>query len=170
MSTGASLQYFAELRKAERQHIARAERQHIDVQTNSTRLVLAAAVAHLMKLHPDRDTPAKLSRRCFWPAGKKKGKRVSERQLRYVLDTRADAVPPIPSPSLDLIVAIANAFDVPAWQLLVDDKQAREWVVDRLFAGPVRPGATLLEPEARLLQAPAKSTVDARRKPLRARR
>jgi hypothetical protein len=99
----------------------------------SARDVLAANVQRLMDEHGDLGSPGKLAKRCFWPGGNKKGKRVSERQIRYVLDTRAGAALPSPSPSLDLIVAIGNAFKVPAWQLLVDDKQLRVWMVGKLF-------------------------------------
>jgi hypothetical protein len=100
----------------------------------NARDLLAANVRRLMDEHPDKSSPSKLARRCFWPAGAKQGKRVSERQIRYVLDTRTDSVPPVPSPTLDLVIAIGNAFDVPAWQLLVDDRQLRTWMVGKLFS------------------------------------
>lgn len=105
----------------------------------TARAVLAANLARLMEETPALDTPDKLSKRCFWPAGKKKGKRVAPRTIRYALDTREDAVPPIPSPTLDLIAALAGAFGIPPWHMLVDDEEARRWVVSRLLIGKSRP-------------------------------
>lgn len=98
----------------------------------SARDLLAANLERLMAEHPDKATPSKLSKRCFWPAGDKKGEPVAPRTIRYVLDRRAGAAA-APSPSLDLIVALAEAFGLPAWQLLVDDRQLRTWMVGKLF-------------------------------------
>lgn len=98
------------------------------------RELLIENVKRLMGDHPDKGSAAKLGAACIWPAGKKKGQKVGERTIRYLLDTRTDMIPPRPSPSLDLIVAIANAFNTPAWQLLVDDKQLRTWMVGKLFS------------------------------------
>lgn len=99
----------------------------------SARTLLADNIEALMAAHPDRDTPKKLAKFARWPAGKKKGELVGERTIRYALDTRQDTVPPVPSPSLDLIVAIANAFGVPSWQLLADQRLLRLWNLGKLF-------------------------------------
>lgn len=92
---------------------------------------LAAKVKSLMEASADKGTPRLLSKVCYWPPGSKKaGRKVSERNICYVLDTSEFS----PSPTLDVIVAIANAFSVPAWQLLVDEKQVRLWMVGRLLS------------------------------------
>lgn len=99
----------------------------------SARKLLVDNVERLMADHPDLGKPVKLAKKARWPAGKKKGKPISERQIRYMLDLREDAIPATPSPTLDLIVGIANAFEVPAWQLLADDRVLRIWELGRLF-------------------------------------
>ncbi len=96
----------------------------------TARELLAEQVKKLMEARPTLSSPRLLAKAAHWPAGKKKGKPVSERQIRYLLDTSDDA----PSPTLDLIVAVAKAFDVAPWQLLVDDKQLRIWAVGKLFS------------------------------------
>jgi hypothetical protein len=95
---------------------------------------LAENIKRLMFEQPALGSPAKLAKECRWPAGKKKGQKISERNIRYALDTRLDAVPPVPSPTLDLIIAIANAFNVPTWQMLADDRMIRLWNLGKLFA------------------------------------
>jgi hypothetical protein len=99
----------------------------------SARDLLAANLQRLMAEHPDKDSPDKLSKACFWPAGRKKGENVAPRTIRYALDARVDADPPVPSPSLDLIIAIANAFEVPAWQLVADQRILRLSELGKLF-------------------------------------
>lgn len=95
--------------------------------------VLAANLERLMADNPELGTRKQLAAKCFWPEGNRKaGKNVSERIIGYVLDRRVVADPY--SPSLDLITAFALAFNVPAWQLLVDDKQLRTWMVGKLFS------------------------------------
>lgn len=134
VSTAPNLQDIAAQVKRYRQDSARPYVQNnaVIVLEYDARSHLAANVARLMQAHPDKESPAKLAKQTYWPAGRKKGKRVSERQIRYLLDTRDDA----PSPGLDVIVAIANAFEVPAWQLLADDKMIRLWEIGRLFSMP----------------------------------
>lgn len=97
------------------------------------RQLLAENVAALMGKHVELSTSKKLAAAAKWPpsAGpKRRGKQLSERYIRYVLNPSADEQH---SPSLDVIVAIASAFDVEAWQLLVDDKAIRQWMVGKLF-------------------------------------
>lgn len=99
----------------------------------SARKLLAENLARLMADHPDKSTPAKLAKVARWPSGKKRGREISERQIRYALDIRTDAVPAIPSPTLDLVIRIANAFDVPAWKLLAPRRVHRVWELGKLF-------------------------------------
>lgn len=139
----------------------------------NARAVLAENVKRLMREHPEFTSPAKLSRRCFWPYGNKAGKRVSERRIRYVLSPRpADNF----SPTLDLVEAIGAAFNVPAWRLLVDDTHLRGWAAERLFpvpgpaTGAPRPAPSPLEATVPPRQAPPPSTAASRRKGARARR
>lgn len=101
----------------------------------SARDLLAANLARHMEETPALDSPEKLSPRCFWPAGTKKGKPVAPRTIRYVLETESKTDKPTPSPSLDLIVALAAAFKVQPWEMLVDDEEARRWVLARLLTG-----------------------------------
>jgi hypothetical protein len=102
------------------------------------RAVLARNLTRLMEEHTDRSSPAKLSQHSIWPIGSTKaGKKVSERQIRYVLEPHG---PLAPSATLDLVTALANAFKVPPWRLLADDEQIREWAMDRL--GPPRMSRT----------------------------
>lgn len=101
---------------------------------DSARDLLAANVSELMRTHPDKASPAKLAKRCFWPATagpKRRGKRLSERYVRYVVNPVAEANH---SPSLDVIEAIAKAFDLEAWQLLVNEKHLRLWMMGKLFS------------------------------------
>lgn len=97
----------------------------------SPRDLLAANLRRLMddERYVDKSSPKKLAKVSFWPSGSKAGKPLSERQVRYMLDTSPDS----PSPSLDAIVAVGNAFKIPAWQLLVDDRAMRKWMVGKLF-------------------------------------
>ena len=110
--------------------------QNVAVGTDYTaRRLLADNIERLMALpeNSEKNSPAKLARVARWPAGKKKGEPVSERQIRYALDTREDVLPPVPSPTLDFIVAIANAFGVPSWQMLSDDRLLKLWSLGKLF-------------------------------------
>lgn len=99
----------------------------------SARKQLANNIEWLMAERPELGSTTKLAKIARWPAGKKKGELISERQIRYVMDTREDAVPPTPSPTLDLIIGIANAFEVPTWQLLADERVLRIWELGKLF-------------------------------------
>lgn len=103
------------------------------VPTYNARDLLAANVAELMRQHPDLGTSKKLAARARWPASagpKRRGKPLSERYIRYVLNPSADEQH---SPSLDVIVAISTAFGIDAWRLLVDEKAIRQWMVGKLF-------------------------------------
>jgi hypothetical protein len=121
--------------KAERQLFAVAFEQDIavDAMDYSARRLFAENIQRLMDANPSLGSPAKLAKHCRWPSGRKKGELVSERNIRYALDTRTDAIPPIPSPTLDLLIAIANAFQVPAWQMLADDRLLKLWNLGKLF-------------------------------------
>lgn len=102
----------------------------------SARKLVADNVRDLMNAHKEAfGSVPKLAKAAKWPAGPKRGRSVSERQIRYLLDTRADAIPPTPSPTLDLIIAVANAFEVHAWQLLADTRALRIWEIGKLFDG-----------------------------------
>lgn len=96
------------------------------------RELLAANLARLMDETPEKGTPRLLSKVARWPEGSSKaGDPVSPRIIRYVLDTR-DEAPPY-SPTLDLVVALAEAFKVPPWQLLADDRLLKLWNLGKLF-------------------------------------
>lgn len=109
----------------------------------TARDLLAANLLRHMEETPALDSPEKLSKRCFWPAGAKKGKRVAPRTIRYVLETESKTDKPTPSPSLDLIVALATAFEVQPWEMLVDDDQARKWVMARILIGKTAPDSVV---------------------------
>jgi hypothetical protein len=98
-----------------------------------------------MEAHPDRDSAAKLSKHCFWPIGSggtKAGKNVAARTISYVLTPQA---PKASSTSLDLVTALANAFDLPPWRLLADDQDLRMWAVEQIGSRPPVPAT---DPEA----------------------
>lgn len=77
------------------------------------------------------ESPEKLAAKCRWPTGHKKaGKLIAARTVRYVLDSRQDA----PSPSVDLIFAIAHALGRQPWELLADDEQTRHYLLGMLMA------------------------------------
>lgn len=98
--------------------------------TYTPRQLLAANVRKLMDLATGLGTPEKLAARCFWPTGhKKSGKPIAARTIRYVLDSRQDA----PSPSVDLIFAIAAALGRQPWELLADDDQTRRYLLGVIF-------------------------------------
>lgn len=100
------------------------------------RELLAANIERLMADTPGMDTPEKLAKFCRWPTGHKKaGKKIAPRTIRYLLDTRKDA----PSPSLDMVAAIAAAFGRPPWELLTDDEQTRHYLVSRILSAPPVP-------------------------------
>lgn len=93
------------------------------------RALLAANLQRLMEKHPDKDSAEKMSKVCAWTAGTKKGKKIAPRTIGYVLDTRNIERP---SPGLDLITSLADAFKVRAWQLLVDERELHDWAVRKL--------------------------------------
>jgi hypothetical protein len=100
----------------------------------SARDLLAANVRELMRNRPDLDTSRKLAARCRWPdsAGPlRRGKPLSERYIRYVLNPTADEQH---SPSIDVVTAIATALGTQAWRLLVDDKTLRQYMMGKLFS------------------------------------
>ncbi len=77
------------------------------------------------------DSPEKLAKLCKWPKGHKKaGKEIAPRTIRYLLDVRQDA----PSPSVDLIFAIAKALERQPWELLADDEQTKRYLLGMLMS------------------------------------
>lgn len=100
----------------------------------NARDLLAANVEQLMRESSDMKTAKTLAAACRWPATagpKRRGKKLSERYIRYVLTPGTDNSP---SPSLDVITAIATAFNTHAWRLLVDDRTLRLWMMGKLFS------------------------------------
>lgn len=71
----------------------------------------------LMAKMPDRDTPTKLSQKCYWPRGKKAGKRVAARTVGYLFESEPDS----PSPTIDMIEAISIALQTSPWKLFSPD-------------------------------------------------
>lgn len=61
------------------------------------------------------DTTTSAARKALYLDGTKRGQRVSARSLRYFLDENG------PSPGVDALAAIAAAYDLMLWQLLVPD-------------------------------------------------
>lgn len=134
--TEASCNILPHVVKGVRQHIAGLGRQDsaVSTTTHNARALLAANVEELMRAHPDLDTARKLAARAKWPASagpKRRGKPLSERYIRYVLNPTAEAQH---SPSLDVLTAIAEAFKTEPWRLLVNDKTLRLWALGKLFS------------------------------------
>lgn len=99
--------------------------------TYTPRELLAANVRKLMDKAAGMESPEKLAAKCRWPNGHKKaGKLIAPRTIRYLLDCRQDA----PSPSVDLIFAIASALSRQPWELLADDDQTRHYLLGMLMA------------------------------------
>lgn len=94
------------------------------------RQLLAANVRKLMDEKPALDSAEKLAKHCKWPDGHKKaGKKIAPRTIRYLLDDRQDA----PSPTVDLVFAIAKALERQPWELLADDEQTRKYLLGMLL-------------------------------------
>jgi len=74
-------------------------------------------VLKIMALMPDRNTPTKLSKKRYWPRGKRSGKRVSARTIGYLFESNADS----PSPTIDTIEAISTALQTQPWKLFSPD-------------------------------------------------
>lgn len=123
--------------------------------TFHSRVRLVTNLERLMAANPDVDSIPKLSKRCFWPSdSSKRGEPVSVRTIRNVLNLRQEDQP---SPSLDLIVALAAVFNVEPWELLADERQLRSWVVDKAFRPPVvlhEDGHRYMPPPAPASKAP----------------
>jgi len=75
------------------------------------RAVLRTNLRAVFAVHGD--TTATASRKARYLDGPKRGRTISERSLRYFLEEGG------PSPSLDALAAIAGAYDLMPWQLLV---------------------------------------------------
>jgi len=83
------------------------------------REIFAANLKSLMASNSKFSTPKKLAAHCYWLRSKKEGEKVSPRQILYALDTRDDVDPPLPSPTVDFVDAVAATFGLEAWLLLV---------------------------------------------------
>lgn len=101
-----------------RQEIARCKRQEMPPGPRQTlnmsldyRAVLRTNLRAVFAVHGD--TTATASRKARYLDGPKRGRTISERSLRYFLEEGG------PSPSLDALAAIAGAYDLMPWQLLV---------------------------------------------------
>jgi len=77
----------------------------------NSRKILAGNVAALMNVRPDLSSHAKLAKQCSTATRK-----IGARTIGHVLNAKDG-----PQPQLDTIVAIADAFRVPAWLLLTPD-------------------------------------------------
>lgn len=101
--------------------------------------ILAANLRALMDATPALDTPAKLAAAAKWPRGAKAGEHVSPRMILYALTPGRM----VPSPTLDLVEAVATALGVQPWELITDPGEARRQLLDRLLRGPTAPDARL---------------------------
>lgn len=101
-----------------RQSFAKRKRQdtppaawHACIVSLDYRAVLRVNLRAVFAVHGD--TSATASRKARYLDGPKRGRTISERSLRYFLEEGG------PSPSLDALAAIAGAYDLMPWQLLV---------------------------------------------------
>lgn len=90
--------------------LARPLRYHSPVSLNY-RKILAGNIAALQNVRPDLKSHAKLAKQCSTATRK-----IGARTIGHVLNAKDG-----PQPQLDTIVAIADAFRVPAWLLLTPD-------------------------------------------------
>lgn len=91
-------------------------------------------------------SPEDLAKHCYWQSGKKKGKRVSNRQIRYLFEEGDDK----PVPSADVIAAIAVALQCDLWELYFDPESMREKLIERLFPKPAAKGEVIIPKAAKL--------------------
>lgn len=77
-------------------------------------------------------SPEHLAQSCYWVSGKKKGKKISPRTLRYVFQTGDD----MPAPALDVIAGIAKALNCEPWELLFDQATMEKRLLSRVFSEP----------------------------------
>lgn len=84
---------------------------------NHLKSVVMDNVLKIMARMPDRDTPTKLSKKCYWPRGKRAGKRVAARTVGYLFESEPDS----PSPTIDMVEAISVALQVQPWKLFSPD-------------------------------------------------
>lgn len=96
----------------------------------SLRSLLRRNIESRMRVSPDVDSPARLARRCRWPRGRKKGQVIGARTIGYIFEDREDS----PSPSVDLVEAIATALGVKPWELMIDIQMERDDMLGKIFA------------------------------------
>ncbi len=84
---------------------------------NHLKSIVRDNVLKIMAGMPDRDTPTKLSKKCYWPRGKRAGKRVAARTVGYLFESESDS----PSPTVDMIEAISIALQTQPWKLFSPD-------------------------------------------------
>lgn len=97
----------------------------------SLRSLLRRNLEDRMARDPDVDSPARLARRCRWPRGRKKGQPIAPRTIGYIFEESEDS----PSPSLDVVEAIATALSIKPWELIMDLQTEREDMIGKIFAG-----------------------------------
>lgn len=122
----------------------------LDFVPDSLKTVLRENLTRLMRVNPDVDSRAKLARRCHWPRGGKKGAKIAPRTIGYIFEDGDDS----PSPTLDVLEAVATAIGVRPWELLIGAGNDKEEALKRLFgnvdqAAGYKPGARYARREAR---------------------
>jgi hypothetical protein len=123
-----------------RQNLAHCKRQDLPAderQNIAMPLDYRAALRKNLKALLEAHKLTRLTLRATYLAGPKKGRLVSPRAIGYMLS----ADPAAPSPSLDVLAAVATAFDLQPWHLLVPGLD------------PNNPPVTQLTPEERKLYA-----------------
>jgi hypothetical protein len=93
------------------------------------RRILADNLRRLMDENPSLSTPEKIAKRCHWVGGKRKGKPIAERTIRYLLEAKPDS----PAPALDLVVSVAECLGVEPWELLVHAPATRRHILERML-------------------------------------
>lgn len=99
------------------------------------KLIIKENVERLMKLprNVDRNTPATLAGKCYYPKGcRKGGKKVAARTLGYLFEIPDNPKDNI-SPSVDLVQAVAKGLDVSPWELMVDSQQEKRNILDKIL-------------------------------------
>lgn len=98
----------------------------------NSKTVLRQNVERLLQAHATIKTPPQLAKHCFWLRGKKRGKAIAPRTIAYIFEVDDDS----PSPTLDVVEAVAKALNVDIWELLTDTAIAKRSFVERILNAP----------------------------------
>jgi hypothetical protein len=88
----------------------------------------------------DLSSAPKLAKKAVWQRGKRRGKKVSARQISYA--QKRDSASAVPAeqgvgPSIDFVEAVARALGVQPWELILDPAQSKREIMDDILSSRV---------------------------------